>query len=88
LGHVADQTFDCPRNMAFNPVTNSCDLPRTNPICRTRQFDCNFVGQMGAWRANPNLFYICLSESGTLFPVIYRCGPRQIFQNDRCVAVR
>lgn len=88
LGQIMLQSVHCGRNLAFNPATNSCDLPRNNPICFTPQYECKFVGQMGPWRSNPNMFYVCVSDAGILFPVIYRCGLRQVFVNDHCVAAR
>lgn len=82
----------CGGNSAFNPVTNDCTLTTQHQVCRGNQFQCNQVGDMGAWPLNPNIYYICMArpnDLGTrvLFPQLYRCPIGQKYYNEDCIPV-
>lgn len=81
-GQLVNFNINCSAGSAFNPQMNDCSLDGNHEICRVPQFRCNAVGQMGAWPLNPNIFYICFSNAGSLFPVMYRCGRGQIFDEN------
>lgn len=77
----------CGGNYAFNPVTNDCSLDLTSRACQGSQFACNSVGDMGAWPLNPNIYYICMAQTGAvryMFPTLFRCPVGLIFRAGQC----
>lgn len=80
----------CGGNFAFNPITNDCSLTTSHQVCQNAQFTCNNVGDMGPWPLNPNIYYICMAETGDnsptliMFPSIFRCPVGQMFRNGDC----
>ncbi|KAL7026980.1 hypothetical protein ACKWTF_005255 [Chironomus riparius] len=81
-------TVLCGDSVAYNPVTNDCSLPTMHSVCSGNVFTCDYVGQMGAWPLNPNIYYMCMARSNgvrVLFPQIFRCPLGQVFSNDDCV---
>ena len=79
----------CGGNSAFNPVTSDCSLLTSNPVCQGNPFTCEFVGQMGAWPLNANIYYICMARTTNgirvLFPQLYRCPVGYYYYNEDCV---
>ncbi|CAO1412967.1 unnamed protein product [Diamesa hyperborea] len=78
----------CSGNAAFNSLTNDCSLTLNHESCLVPQYQCNFVGEMGPWTSNSNIFYICVASNTNntrvLFPTLYRCPTSQIFVNNAC----
>lgn len=66
----------CSGNTAFNALTNDCSLTLNHESCLVPQYRCSFVGEMGAWTSNPNIFYICVAtmvnNTRQIFPTLYR----------------
>jgi hypothetical protein len=78
----------CGGNSAFNPATSDCSLTTAHQICQGNQFTCDYVGQMGAWPLNANIYYMCSARTNgvrVLFPQLFRCPAGQVFFNDDCV---
>lgn len=82
--------IECPAKTAFNPQSGDCSLEVTPEFCNVYPFTCERPGDMGPWRMNANIFYICVATDPPLervvFPQLYRCPPLQIFDGAQCVA--
>lgn len=79
----------CGDNSAFDPATSGCNLNTASEVCTVPQFTCDNVGEMGAWPANPSIYYICMANTidgvRFVFPNLYRCDKGQVFNGRECV---
>lgn len=89
--NLISMDLECSDKTAFNPQTGDCSLEATPEFCNVYAWTCERPGDMGPWRMNANIFYICIaadSPSGrVLFPQLYRCPALQIFDGEQCVSV-
>ena len=78
----------CGENSAFDPATSGCNLNTASEVCTVPQFTCQNVGDMGAWPANPSIYYICMANTidgiRFVFPNLYRCDMGQVFNGRDC----
>lgn len=69
-------------------MTNDCSVTTNHDSCLVPQFRCSFVGEMGAWASNSNIYYICVAQTvnatRNIFPTLYRCPTSQTFVNNQC----
>lgn len=82
--------MNCPGNSAFSPQSNECTSLLTDSVCTEPQFLCTNAGDQAAWPGNNNIFYMCIAANVNgeriLYPVLFRCPSRQIFNGVTCVA--
>lgn len=71
---------ECEEGWGYNSVTTSCDKPLRNNICADQDRPvppCLAIGQNGALKGNPTLYYICMPQGddvdGELYPSILKC---------------
>ncbi|XP_037825525.1 peritrophin-48-like [Lucilia sericata] len=92
--HVCDNSnegerFICPSGTAYSPASKTCSLTPETDICLKPQYECNELGQMGAWPTDPSIYYVCHStnvdENVVRYPALYRCRSGYVFVNTKCI---
>lgn len=81
--------LECNAGTAFNPATGDCSLLATPEFCNEYPYKCENAGDTGAWRMNPQIFYVCIVTNAggqrVLSPTLYRCPPMQHYDGRMCV---
>lgn len=81
--------IECGHDHAFSAATGDCSLSLKDEVCTKSQYKCDHTGESHEWPGNSNIFYICHATidigQRILYPIIYRCGPREKFDGNDCV---
>lgn len=87
--NIVSAEIRCNTGMAYNSLAGDCSLSLNANECQEIGFTCEKAGDIGPWRHNPNIFYICKmdyeGDDKVIYPELYKCDPNQIFIKDECI---
>uniref|UniRef100_A0A336MXQ5 CSON007908 protein n=1 Tax=Culicoides sonorensis TaxID=179676 RepID=A0A336MXQ5_CULSO len=88
--NIVSSPVECRDGSAFNPITGDCSLNINSDVCLDYGFTCTKPGDMGPWKFNPNIFYVCKADDDgserVIYPELYKCDPNEVFVEDKCVS--